>query len=68
MKVIIRTMITVIANNNHSRNNDEANSYKNDKVNYDSIRGNAVEITITLMIIISTTIMTGSVVTINTKL
>lgn len=32
MKVIIRPMITVIANDNHGRNNDEANSYKKDKL------------------------------------
>lgn len=41
---------------------------KKDKINYDNNRGNAMKITITLMIIISTTIMAGSVVTINTKL
>lgn len=38
------------------------------RINYDNNRGNAMKITITLMMIISTTIMAGSVVTINTKL
>lgn len=38
------------------------------RINYDNNRGNAMKITITLMMIISTTIMAGSGVTINTKL